>query len=59
MKYFLFALEIEIYGPVGNACFASNVGYLGIEVAVMSKNSYGGAYDRGALIPTCGALGIQ
>jgi len=33
-----------------NACFASNVGYLGIEVTVMGKNSYGGAYDRGALI---------
>ncbi len=59
MKYFLFALEIEIDLAVSNASFASDVSYLGIEITVMGKNADGRPDDRGALVTTCRALGIQ
>jgi hypothetical protein len=50
VKDVFFALEVEVDGPIGDACLSRDVGDFGVEVAVMSEDCCGRAQDRFALI---------
>jgi hypothetical protein len=55
VENFFLALEVEVDRTVSNARFASNVGHLGIEVSVVSKNADSRAQDCFAFIADDGA----